>query len=78
MPSITDGIRNINLQEKNNVNDLQLWWFKNVALNKQHLVRWDVFEDHLVRFINKNVVKLFDDEIKREVAKVTEYKKNLG
>lgn len=49
-----------------------------MATNGQNLVRWDVLEDQLIRFINKNVIKLFDDEIKREVAKITNYKKNLG
>jgi len=51
---------------------------KKVATNGQNLVRWDVLEDQLIRFINKNVIILFDDEIKREVAKITNYKKNLG
>ena len=37
-----------------------------------------MLEDQLIRFINKNVINLFDDEIRREVAKITKYKKNLG
>ena len=45
-----------------------------MATNGQNLVRWDVLEDQLIRFINKNVIKLFDDKFKRKVAKITNYK----
>ena len=49
-----------------------------MAINKQDMVRWDIFEEHFTLYINNNVMQLFEDEVKKESERILKFKANLG